>query len=660
LIAGIFGLQRQPVNMRCVTEEVFGASYPPRELRLRKAGDHVGFVFRVPAIFATSDGAAENGTVCKYADISLVFDGRIDNQKELFGLLNISSDAGVSDALLFLLCYKRWGLGALPRIVGDFALSLWDLAVGQLILARDVFGIRPLYYYCDSESLIWSSRAISLLNLASIPRDIDETFVVGFLGREADSSISPFRRIRPLKPGHYLTCSGGQASTQRYWDIDPALEVRYKSDREYEERFRGLFYDAVASRLRGVSTAAAELSGGLDSSSIVCVADDCIRKGRIGAVSLHTLSAVFAEAKSSDERSYIAIVERHRGRKGNHVVWDDHTAFREWEDVDFLDYPRLCACTGSFSQRMFAELRTLGAQVLLSGTGGDEVMLGQQALPLGLADLLRQGEIRNLLLGVVPWSRFLRSSLLHLLWHAVFRPNLRRSIVGPSARGLDYSPIPPWLDAGLVRRTGFCGPALAACRMPPFRLPSQREHYRRVMMTADTLALGYGMLAGAGSSTEMRFPFFHRPLVEFQLAIPFDQKLRIRQDRSIQRRALAGILPDQIAARRGKGSPAEAVFRDIERNYAAISELMATSRVFARGYVNKRLFLADLERSRYGCSITSAGMIRVLCLEVWLRALENWKGEVPCQNLLTKGGECDEAQREHGLSAESLRTARNQ
>jgi len=646
LIAGILGIQRQPVNLHGVTEEVMGDSWPPRTLRRRKADHHVGFFFCAPANFATAAPAPVDGTPRGYADISVLFDGRIDNRKELFGLLNISNGEGVCDALLWLHCYRKWGTGALPRVVGDFALALWDPAAGRLLLARDVFGIKPLYWSCDSAALIWSSRTVSLLNLASISPEIDDAFVAGFLGREADSSNSPFRRIVPLKPGHYLTCSGGRVQVQRYWDIDPDSHVQYKTDGEYVERFRELFYDAVASRLRGVSTAVAELSGGLDSSSIVCVADDCIRRGRTDGVSLHTMSAVFSEAESSDERQYIAIVEGHRGCVGRHVIWDDHTAFLDWQDEDFIDYPRPCACTGSFSRRMLAEVHSLGAQAVLSGTGGDEVILGQLALPLGLADLLRQGKVAQSFLGLFSWSRYHRRSLWDLLWHAVLRPNLRQSIVGPGVRGPGYSSAPPWLDAGLIRRTGFCGPALPPSRMPPFRLPSQREHYRRIMMTADSLASGYGFLLDARSSVETRFPFFHRPLVEFQVALPCDQKLRIGEDRSIQRRALTGVLPDPIARRNNKGSPSEAMFRDIERNYRAVCELMATGRVFAGGYVDKALFLADLERARYGYSVTSAGMLRVLALEVWLRALEKWKGGVFCNNLFMKGGDFDEAQRE--------------
>jgi asparagine synthase (glutamine-hydrolysing) len=166
------------------------------------------------------------------------------------------------------------------------------------------------------------------------------------------------------------------------------------------------------------------------------------------------------------------------------------------------------------------------------------------------------------------------------------------------------------------------------------------------MMTADSLASGYGVFLDARSSIETRFPFYHRPLVEFQVALPCDQKLRIGQDRSIQRRALMGVLPDSIARRNSKGSPAEAMFREIERNYRAVCELMATGRVFARGYVDKAMFMADLERARYGYSVTSAGMLRAFALEVWLRALEKWKGGVSCKNLFMKGGDFDEAQRE--------------
>jgi asparagine synthetase B (glutamine-hydrolysing) len=176
-------------------------------------------------------------------------------------------------------------------------------------------------------------------------------------------------------------------------------------------------------------------------------------------------------------------------------------------------------------------------------------------------------------------------------------------------------------------------------------------------MAADSLASGYGLLLDPRSSVETRFPFLHRPLVEFQVALPCDQKLRIGQNRSIQRRALTGVLPDPIACRRDKGSPAEAIFREIERNYRAVRELMATGRVFARGYVDRALFMADFERARYGYSVASAGMLRVFALEAWLHALEKWKGSAFCNNLFVKGGDSDETERENEPAGRYLRTA---
>ena len=95
-------------------------------------------------------------------------------------------------------------------------------------------------------------------------------------------------------------------------------------------------------------------------------------------------------------------------------------------------------------------------------------MLAEQALPLGLADLLRQGRVAQSFQGLFSWSHYHRRSFWDLLWQGVLRPNLRQSIVGTGVRGPGYSSAPPWLDAGLVRRTGFCGPALPRSRMPPF------------------------------------------------------------------------------------------------------------------------------------------------------------------------------------------------
>src|SRR2546425_624531 len=256
-------------------------------------------------------------------DLVLAADARIDNRGELCSLLPAPSDA--TDAELILAAYERWGEHCPEHLLGDFAFAIWDGRTERLFCARDHFGVKPLYYHHRPGRLFaFASEIKGLLALADIPRRLNETRVAAYLvPLFEDKEVTFYEEILRLPPAHRLTVNRDGARTERYWALDPGHELRLGSDEAYAEAFRELFTDAVRCRLRSAFPVGAMLSGGLDSSSIVCVARRLVAAD--GGARLHTISANFDEPPQIAERRFLNAVVAQNGVRPHYLRGDPTT-----------------------------------------------------------------------------------------------------------------------------------------------------------------------------------------------------------------------------------------------------------------------------------------------------------------------------------------------
>ena len=245
----------------------------------------------------------------------LHFDGRLDNRTDLLLLLRDRVADDTSDAALALAAYDRWGVDGLARLIGDWSLVIRDAATGATILSSDYAGVRPLHYHVQPARVLWSSRLQVLVNATRIS-DLDDEYVRGFLLHGASPDRTPYRGIYSVPPGHAVCVLNGNITIRRFWSPPTGDQVRYRDERQYEEQLRALFREAVAVRLQSNAPVLAELSGGLDSSSVVCIASELIRSGAVPAPRLATVS--FLWRNSLDEPS-IREVESHCGIDEIHI-----------------------------------------------------------------------------------------------------------------------------------------------------------------------------------------------------------------------------------------------------------------------------------------------------------------------------------------------------
>ena len=356
--------------------------------------DSVGLGHRI--LRTTPEDAREHQPLCdESGQVCLTFDGRVDNREELARCLNAEGARlrEDTDSELVLKAYLQWGEGAPLRILGDFAFAIWDGRLRALFCARDVFGIRPLNYYWGGNFVLIASELHQLLCDRRVKPVPNEGMVAEFLAGEPRSlEETLWEGILRLPPAHFMWVRAGGLEKRRYWDFDLSREVRYGSDEEYAEHFLELLREAVRCRLRSSGPVAAQLSGGLDSSSVCVMAKELLREqGR--AESLETYSLVFP-GMSCDESEYIQATAQQAGLRSHCFPPVEVGAgyFREQTRLyrDFPGWPNGGAMT-------FLPMRDVlgkgGVRVLLTGAGGNQCVEGSSYI---LSELRSEGKFVEL------------------------------------------------------------------------------------------------------------------------------------------------------------------------------------------------------------------------------------------------------------------------
>ena len=238
---------------------------------------------------------------------AITWDGRLDNREEVLPQMSGSVSQSLSDLEIVAQAFEKWDTECFAKLEGEWAAVIWRPHDRELILARDYIGVRQLFYCLQPQRITWCSLLAPLLELYG-PSSLCEEYVAGYLARKPDAGLTPFREIRSVPPGCWLRVKDGSIGKRRFWRFNPGLKTRYRTDAEYEEQYRYLFRQAVRRRLRSDRPLLAALSGGLDSSSIVCMADDIQAKEpgfRVDTVSYYdscrnpTKMTSFIWAKSS-------------------------------------------------------------------------------------------------------------------------------------------------------------------------------------------------------------------------------------------------------------------------------------------------------------------------------------------------------------------------
>jgi asparagine synthase (glutamine-hydrolysing) len=270
-----------------------------------------------------------------------VLDGRIDNHRELSQLLHLVDDE-LSDLLIVLAAFRSWGESCFSRFVGDWALAIWSQRQRSLYLARDHAGTRTLYYEMRSDRSLWSTSLETFFAWEET-RSLSQSYVAKYLCCQPIRDLTPYEGIAAVPPGHYVMLpDSGTLRITNHWTWMAKNTIYYRSDAEYEAHFLHLLKQSVERRIGAGAPILAELSGGMDSTSIVCVSDQMrYSQGASPRELLDTVSYYDESEPNWDERPYFTVVETQRRKPGFHV--NISARERTFEPADLPDgcVPRL-------------------------------------------------------------------------------------------------------------------------------------------------------------------------------------------------------------------------------------------------------------------------------------------------------------------------------
>ncbi|MGH7703113.1 MAG: asparagine synthase (glutamine-hydrolyzing), partial [Gemmatimonadales bacterium] len=481
----------------------------------------------------------------------IVYNGEIYNYLELRAELEKLGRRfrSLSDTEVLLQAWAEWGPAAVPRLVGMFAFAVFDIRERRLYLARDCFGIKPLYYALPPGGLAFASEISALLEFPGIGRRINPRRLHDYLvsSNTGHGGETLFADIQQLPAAHYLTIpleGSPPAGPVRYWDLD----LTARCDLSFEEaagRLRELFLDSVRLHLRSDVPLGFALSGGLDSSSVVVAA----RHLGGSTQELHTFSYIADDPLFSEERYVDAVTAgagavEHKLHLLPHELPDDYDALHLSQGEPFGS-PTIYA-----QRRILRSAREAGMKVVLSGQGSDELLAGyDRYVPARLASLVAQGHWGQALdfldsAGRIPGIR--RGGLIRSAVGMGLPRGMRRLL--RQVRG--KRPFHSWIDWAWFTRQGVePEPAWT----PRSRMVMRELLYETLTNTHLQALMRYEDRNGMAFSLESRVPFLTPAIASFAFSLPEEYLLAPDGTRkAVFRRAMRGLVPDLILDRRDK------------------------------------------------------------------------------------------------------------
>ncbi len=568
----------------------------------------------------TGELAAREGSLCAW-------DGRLDNREDLILQLGKGLAEDPGDGALALQIYLTRGTDGLRDLVGDWSLAIWDARSRSVVLASDFAGVRPLYYHYSHNVLAWSSSLADLIRRAG-SQDLDEEYAASFLAHGRAAHRTPYRNIYPVPPGQAVSVEGGRIVLRRFWALPVDQEIRYADERSYGEQLRVLFREAVAARLRTGLPACAELSGGLDSSSVVAMANRVLGGNAADPSQLVTLTYTH---KNCPDMPYVRVMERARGAAGIHL---------ELDTVPFIAAEQTGEAAPGWWQPRFRELhrriQEMGSPVFLTGQLGDFIMGNSVDDYEQAVDLIERRQYGRALRETFAWSRSLQVPIYPLLWRSLRTAYSRwtapvtpdRSVCLTS-RLADVDSLTPELRRRLAlweeKQQKDAGWAEAR--------PSRRRRFRALSEMLEARILQAPEPLQEISYTH---PFAHRPLVEFMLAIPRSVICRPGEPRRLMRQAFAGLLPPAIVNRKSKAGYSGEYRKALRPLALLMLKDPRKLQLVERGIVEPDSIRSRLTAFTQNVDCNEAQLRQLILFEFWLRnrfggtssSTEPWPGPV--------------------------------
>ena len=550
---------------------------------------------------------------------TLIFNGEIYNyielRAELGGEFRTSSDTEV-----LLRAYQRWGSGCLDRLRGMFAIAIWDSLEKKLFLARDRFGIKPLYFANTKCGLYFASEMKALLpfldercvNSAALSDYFTFQFCLG--------EKTLVKGVWQLPAAHYsITCPGESPNPRRYWDVQYNIDYEH-TEQWFAERLRKLLDDSVRMHLRADVEVGSYVSGGVDSSLLASLARDARPDAGFQA-----FNGRFTEGEDFDESRYAAaLADEHNMQLHVADIGEEDFVENIAKVIWHLDQPT--AGPGSFPQYMVSKLVGQNVKVVIGGQGGDEIFGGyarylvayfEQCIKGAIEGTLHDGNYLVTYESIIPnletlrqYKPMLREFWAHDVfgerddryWRLVNRANTFGGILNPEAINqretkAEFKSI--FWGENVGKESYFDS-------MTHFDFKTLLP---ALLQVEDRMSMAHGV--------EARVPFLDHPLVEFAATIPADIKFKNGELKRLLKTVFSDRLPKAITNRKDKMGFPVPINLWLKRGGRArdlIGDVLGSNRAKSRPYLSPGMSVDALLDSQ---SIYGRNLWALLSLEMW-------------------------------------------
>ena len=460
-----------------------------------------------------------------------------------------------SDTEVLLALYDLKKEACLEDLDGMFAFALYDNHTKTVFCARDRFGEKPFFYYQDNETFYFASE-MKALWAVGVPKNPNNGMVFNYLQFDLienpnDQSETFFEGIKRLSPGSCLIWNSGEIKIKSYWHIDLERHSDHLTFDQASERFRELFYESVSRRLRSDVLVGSSLSGGIDSSLVVCVIDQLLKES--GKNIQNTFSARFRNFHK-DEGKYIDFV-REATRIKSHEVFSDMDLMETELDKIFYHQEEPFGSASILVQYQVYELaKKHGVTVLLDGQGADEVMAGYHFYFSTYFNELRKKSKKQFQNEFFNYSELHRDNKINL---KIERPGAKdyvKSMFPTLFNQYSHKVISLRLkNSGMMKEDFFRTYKNNTHNKFEYDPSNLNEHleFSTLKLGLPTL-LRYADRNSMAHSREVRLPFLSHELVEFLFSLPSEFKIHQGWTKYIMRKSFEDILPQEIAWRKDK------------------------------------------------------------------------------------------------------------
>jgi asparagine synthase (glutamine-hydrolysing) len=561
--------------------------------------------------------------------------GRLYYQDELKARLPKEIDRDLpSDAALALAIFRHYGSQGLEWLEGEFALVIFDPERQCLFAMRDPMGSWSLYWASDGKT-VWVSTNLRLLAgrlpQASINRDFLASFLMfPYAFVELATEKTAFEGIKRILPGTILALHpDGRAQPTWFWDwIGHIPQVENIAPEEAGFQFAQLFRQAIEERIK-FGKIASHLSGGMDSSSVVCIARELFAAGTVPG-KLTTFSLVYQMPSLAGERDYIQMIVDRGGPLDPHYLDGDAALDFQWFTEKIPDHDEPYA--GLFHlamEKVLVDLAArLGVTTILSGGGAELIVEGNR---FHLADFVRQGRWFAVLEEASQWAQAKNLSLWSVLRQfaidPLIPPLLRQGIAPLVRRGYGCWPklgsfsIPPWILPEFARNQRMWNKALATLRQLNLYPVEQSFNLLGLKGAAGNWASWY---LGAQLGIRICHPFLDPRLIAYCLGLPRELREIPGMSKPLLHFAMDGILPEPILTRRFKASFNDVYWTGLSRNLLHLEEMVERSQIDELGIFDKRQLIQAMRQHANGIGdVRSGNSINIsLALIAWFDQTE--------------------------------------